>query len=129
MKHKLQRRTFERYLIYLEDHYYQNDDHLEDSLTNWELYMKFPILHSSVPRCSLSTTSMPASSSPTSPATVRSPAAPPAGPEWRPGDAKKLVLIPEENNRHFIHSSYAHQHYLYNISERHVLNYDITDMY
>ncbi|CAE7276171.1 RFC5 [Symbiodinium natans] len=35
VKHTHQRRTFERYLLYLEDHYYQTGDDLQDAL-EWE---------------------------------------------------------------------------------------------
>mmetsp|Transcript_75380 Transcript_75380/g.243856 ORF Transcript_75380/g.243856 Transcript_75380/m.243856 type:complete len:339 (-) Transcript_75380:85-1101(-) len=48
VKHKHQRRTFERYLLYLEDHYYQNDDHLDTAMTNWEFYMRFPFMAGSL---------------------------------------------------------------------------------
>merc|ERR1712061_734342 len=32
VKHTHQRRTFERYQLYLSDHYYQNEDRLEDAV-------------------------------------------------------------------------------------------------
>merc|ERR1712186_15238 len=44
VKHTHQRRTFERFQLYLEDHYYQNDDHLHDALNNWEFYMRYPFM-------------------------------------------------------------------------------------
>jgi len=48
VKHKHQRRTFERYLLYLEDHYWQNDDNLDDAMSNWELYMRYPFMTGSL---------------------------------------------------------------------------------
>mmetsp|Transcript_81933 Transcript_81933/g.227177 ORF Transcript_81933/g.227177 Transcript_81933/m.227177 type:complete len:340 (-) Transcript_81933:209-1228(-) len=48
VKHKHQRRTFERYLLYLQDHYYQNDDYLEDAMSNWEFYMRYPFMTGSL---------------------------------------------------------------------------------
>jgi len=42
VKHKHQRRTFERYLLYLEDHYYQTGDKLETALTIEEMWVKSP---------------------------------------------------------------------------------------
>mmetsp|Transcript_26540 Transcript_26540/g.60432 ORF Transcript_26540/g.60432 Transcript_26540/m.60432 type:complete len:108 (+) Transcript_26540:2-325(+) len=48
VKHKHQRKTFERYLLYLEDHYYQNDDRLDDAMSNWELYMRYPFMAGSM---------------------------------------------------------------------------------
>jgi len=48
VKHKHQRRTFERYLLYLEDHYHQCDDHLEDAMNGWELYMRYPFMTGSM---------------------------------------------------------------------------------
>lgn len=48
VKHKHQRRTFERYLLYLEDHYHQTDDYLETAMSNWELYMRYPFMTGSM---------------------------------------------------------------------------------
>uniref|UniRef100_A0A7S4SPL4 WWE domain-containing protein n=1 Tax=Alexandrium monilatum TaxID=311494 RepID=A0A7S4SPL4_9DINO len=48
VKHVHQRRTFERYLLYLEDYYYQNDDDLADSMYGWELYMRYPFMTGSL---------------------------------------------------------------------------------
>ncbi|CAE7657458.1 RFC5, partial [Symbiodinium pilosum] len=39
VKHTHQRRTFERYLLYLEDHYYQTGDDLHDAM-NWEDFLQ-----------------------------------------------------------------------------------------
>jgi len=41
VKHTHQRRTFERYLLYLEDHYYQTGDDLHDTLSWEELVQKY----------------------------------------------------------------------------------------
>ena len=42
VKHKHQRRTFERYLLYLEDHYYQTGDDLSDALDMEAVVNKYP---------------------------------------------------------------------------------------
>mmetsp|Transcript_55186 Transcript_55186/g.103455 ORF Transcript_55186/g.103455 Transcript_55186/m.103455 type:complete len:222 (+) Transcript_55186:63-728(+) len=42
VKHTHQRRTFERYLLYLEDHYYQTGDDLKDAMTWEECATKYP---------------------------------------------------------------------------------------
>merc|ERR1712217_97248 len=42
VKHWHQRRTFERFLLYLEDHYYQTDDDLVDAPQGYQLYMMYP---------------------------------------------------------------------------------------
>lgn len=42
VKHKHQRRTFERYLLYLEDHYYQTGDDLSDALELETLVREYP---------------------------------------------------------------------------------------
>ncbi|CAE7768452.1 RFC5 [Symbiodinium sp. CCMP2592] len=41
VKHTHQRRTFERYLLYLEDHYYQTGDDLHDTLSWEEVVQKY----------------------------------------------------------------------------------------
>ncbi|CAE8711748.1 unnamed protein product, partial [Polarella glacialis] len=42
VRHIHQRRTFERYLLYLEDHYYQTGDMLEDAPTHLEVIERYP---------------------------------------------------------------------------------------
>eukprot|EP00933_Yihiella_yeosuensis_P004373 TRINITY_DN108740_c0_g1_i1.p1 TRINITY_DN108740_c0_g1~~TRINITY_DN108740_c0_g1_i1.p1 ORF type:complete len:365 (-),score=58.38 TRINITY_DN108740_c0_g1_i1:72-1097(-) len=42
VKHKHQRRTFERYLLYLEDHYYQTGDMLEDAPDHLKVIERYP---------------------------------------------------------------------------------------
>lgn len=44
VKHRHQKKTFERYLLYLEDHYYQTDDDLSDALRMGELCARYPHL-------------------------------------------------------------------------------------
>merc|ERR1711879_1133847 len=45
VKHWHQRRTFERYLLYMEDHLYQNGDALEDAPDSpWALYSMYPFM-------------------------------------------------------------------------------------
>lgn len=48
VKHWHQRRTFERFLLYLEDHYHQTEDKLDDALSNWELYGTYPFMTGSL---------------------------------------------------------------------------------
>eukprot|EP00438_Fugacium_kawagutii_P011234 Skav228664 [mRNA] locus=scaffold2369:310867:311283:+ [translate_table: standard] len=42
VKHKHQRRTFERYLLYLQDHYYQTGDDLSDALDMETVVQAYP---------------------------------------------------------------------------------------
>lgn len=44
VKHLHQKKTFERYLLYLEDHKYQSEDDLSDAMTVEELVRKYPHL-------------------------------------------------------------------------------------
>lgn len=45
VKHRHQQKTFERYMLYLEDHYYQNDDNLDDATTLYEFLAKYPHMY------------------------------------------------------------------------------------
>lgn len=42
VKHTHQRRTFERYLLYLSDHYYQSEDDLSDAMSHHEAIAAYP---------------------------------------------------------------------------------------